>query len=664
MTHPIPIFLDSHYLFAATTDDIEVRNEFDLSLDMSSLSVMLKAMMTIAESSFYNFPLRDVLDLNCWLALLPAPALDSQGVRFSSVEPSAALVELAASVRQMNINLTCIECSSPKMGLLSSTISAPQSQEGITSAVNDMLNYIGDLAGGNFAQTTIDRMLNDAARQCPHSPLYDAQYTAATYKPFEAPDSEFDMSYLIMLGALAIAFILGIALVVYAVRFIVRRRHKKWLGNLAPTTIRSIARKQSKERQEESQLNSATQSMFTSSEIPRFVRWGMPIIILVNVAFFLSGHLSLGATVNIEANIAGEKLKVEKFFEFSMARSTVDIWNAGGKELAMMILIFSGIWPYTKQFMTLVLWFMSPARVSVSRRGSILLWLDWLAKWSMVDVFVLVISIAAFRVAISSPDVSFLPEGLYSLDMMVVPLWGLYANMIAQLISQVSSHFIIYYHRKIVAAAKKAKHNTAVFPSVAARVIDTADPKGDASSHQVEVSVDGEQTIMDQTQQQDALCRHEFSRPHRGETEKLVARKGVNALYCCGIVTTAILVVIGCSIPSFSLEFLGIVGVAVEFGQDFEDANTQHSIFSVLRLLMDEARFLDTASDTLGLFSLCILLLTTVLFVPIVQSIALARQWFFPATHQKRVRMEVLIETLHAWQYAEVYLLAVFVASW
>lgn len=83
-----------------------------------------------------------------------------------------------------------------------------------------------------------------------------------------------------------------------------------------------------------------------------------------------------------------------------MARSTVDIWNAGGKELAILILIFSGIWPYLKQISTLVLWFVPPRMVSVSKRGSVLLWLDALAKWSMVDIFVLVVVVAGFRVSI------------------------------------------------------------------------------------------------------------------------------------------------------------------------------------------------------------------------------------------------------------------------
>ncbi len=46
--------------------------------------------------------------------------------------------------------------------------------------------------------------------------------------------------------------------------------------------------------------------MFLSPEIPLLVRLTMPLIIVGNIGFFMSGHLSLGATVNIEAEIAGE----------------------------------------------------------------------------------------------------------------------------------------------------------------------------------------------------------------------------------------------------------------------------------------------------------------------------------------------------------------------
>jgi hypothetical protein len=365
--------------------------------------------------------------------------------------------------------------------------------------------------------------------------------------------------------------------------------------------------------------------------------------------------------VNIEASIAGENLTVEKFFEFSMARSTIDIWRAGGRELAILIFIFSGVWPYTKQLITLALWFMPPSRVSIARRGSILLWLDWLAKWSMVDIFVLVISIAAFRVSVVSPELSFLPKDFYSIDMMVVPLWGLYANMIAQLISQVSSHFIIHYHRRIVKEAQKGMKFLQQRDGQETRLYTNG--ANDVSRVSVDQSLQSDSSV-DDSIQREALRKHKFSRPHRGETERLVVRKGINVALFFGVFSMAIFIIIGSSVPSFSIENYGLVGVAVEFGQNFESATTEHSVFSVLSLHLQQARFLGSGIGFLGMLTMSVLVVTTVLIIPILQSLALMRQWFFPATRKKRARMAVFIEVLQAWQYVEVYLMAVFVSSW
>merc|ERR1712048_234696 len=54
----------------------------------------------------------------------------------------------------------------------------------------------------------------------------------------------------------------------------------------------------------------------------------------------------------------------------------------------------------------------------------------------------------------------------------------------------------------------------------------------------------------------------------------------------------------------------------------------------------------------------------TVLIVPLMQSLALLRQWYSPSTGDEKIKMAIIIEILQAWQYAEVYLIAIFVASW
>ena len=641
------------FLLFDRPDEIELRNEVEVSLDLESTTVVLEALLKISEQSFVQFPLRDILNIDCWLATLPAPTLDASGLRIKGSAPSAGLTNLLVSLSKMRLNVTCISCSSPEMEDLSRMLSSADATQDVTRVANNVLEYVTTLLGGEYAQVQIDRMLNEAPKRCPHREEYQERPIASVYQPFDRVQRGDDSITILMMIGIAAGVVVGVTvLVLLFVKVVVRRRNKLWVKTLPSDVVMALHTVQSKERAKEAEMNRLTRSMFRSEAIPLYIRLLVPVTILGNIGFFMSGHLSLGATVNIEANLAGEQITVEQFFEFSMARSTVDIWNAGGRELAILILIFSGIWPYTKQLITLFLWFASPGLVSISKRGSIFLWLDALAKWSMVDIFVLVVSVAAFRVSILSPDLSFLPEGFYSVDLLVVPLWGLYANMIAQLISQVSSHFIIHFHRRIVdvASAEYDRRN-------GLEIVETV------ASYDIESSIsDG--TDSARGEEKFVLAHHSFGRPHRGETETLRPRKGINSVLVVAACILSVLIVVGCALTSFSLEPLGIVGVAVESGQQFEQATTNHSVLTIMDLLYEEAKFLGTIGDYVGLGTLSVLLFVSVLIVPIVQSGALLRMWFRPLTETQRRRSSIFIETLQAWQYVEVYLLAILVSSW
>ena len=112
------------------------------------------------------------------------------------------------------------------------------------------------------------------------------------------------------------------------------------------------------------------------------------------------------------------------------------------------------------------------------------------------------------------------------------------------------------------------------------------------------------------------------------------------------------------------MELFGLVGVAVEFGQDFQDATRYHSIFSVVKLLFEQASYLNTTKDFIGLGILSVLFLCTLLFVPILQTGLLLKQWFAKSKFAQKERMAVRLEILQAWQYLEVYLVALLVSSW
>ena len=315
-----------------------------------------------------------------------------------------------------------------------------------------------------------------------------------------------------------------------------------------------------------------------------------------------------------------------------MAESVLDMVEAGAIELAVLIALFSGVWPYTKQFVIMFLWFASPRITSVSRREQLLLWLDALGKWSFVDIFILLMSVPSFRVTINSPnDVSFLPQEFYSLQILLIPCWGLYSNMIAQLVSQFNSHLIIHYHRKIVFDFEERERIR--------------------------------EGIESQADEPRSLCTHMFNREGAKKGRLLVLRKRVSEAIIVLAVVFVALVFAGSLVPSFSLEQFGLVGLAVEASPD-QSTYTPHNVVSTILLLMDQARLTGSITDYVGLATLSAIFVITVIIVPIVQLGLLLRRWFGKLDKKARIRNFVAIEALQAWQYIEVYVFSILIACW
>jgi hypothetical protein len=329
-TEDRPVKLSTNFAFAVIDEvgGTEISNEIDISLDMYTANVIMRLMLKIAKSKLLGFPLVDMFDPYCWIATIPPPTLNEQGVSVDD-EVMAAVVDFVASVANLNLNLNCVECSSPGIIELTETLtSSGEAQNDVTDLVNFLLlPFVTDLIKGDVLQVQIDRLLNDADKKCRHSPNYDPNFRQQTYASFESPEAEASTTYLMLLGVVSAALLLVVAALVLSIHCFTQRRHKRWLSMLPVEQLEILKQIQRSEDSLKLALNSTTRSMFQSdNEIPFLIRYGMPVIILGNIGLFLSGHLSLGATVNIEAQIAGETISVDKFFEFSMAKSTIDIW--------------------------------------------------------------------------------------------------------------------------------------------------------------------------------------------------------------------------------------------------------------------------------------------------------------------------------------------------
>jgi hypothetical protein len=388
--------LNTFFFTCALLDGAKIWNDLNLSVDLESVNVALQIMASFLESSVYTFPLGNLFQYPCWLAAMPKPQLDEYGRRQMGTEPSAALIDFVATIQHLKLTLSCVSCSGPKFLELSNILG--QSQKA-TAAATDLLDFVTErIIKGEFLQFLLDQWIHDANRSCPHSPTYYSWENATAYQPFEKVNEFDNISFLKTIGTVMVAVLLIFVILFFVLHFSVQRQHNRWISTVSEQQALFLIRQQQADEQNEANINELTRySMFSHPDVPIVVRLAMPVIIVGNIGLFLSGHLSKGATVIIDAQIGGESFRVEDFFTFSMARSTIEIWNAGGRELAIMILLSSVIWPYTKQLVSLVAWFLPPSVLPIAKRGSIFLWLDRMAKWSIADVFVLVITLAAFR---------------------------------------------------------------------------------------------------------------------------------------------------------------------------------------------------------------------------------------------------------------------------
>jgi Paraquat-inducible protein A len=651
-TDTVPLRFAAHVLLEVIGDgDLNLYNEVTLSLDLTRANVELTAFLKMASALFLLFPIRDILNVNCWLSTLPAPVLDVHGLRVDNLAISAALERVEFNLERIALDIQCLKCSSPLLQNISESLA--DTVDDATRSAHNVLDYVKTLLEGEFLQTQVDRLVNEAPMKCPHNSEFVGASISRKYEPFNNYTESDSLSYFLTLAGTTIGVVLLFAIISYILKFFVRRRNTLWLRSLPSEKIFRIYRHQIHRKEKENQLNEFTSSMFSNSEIPKLVRWLMPLIILANAGFFLSGHLSIGGTVIVKVNFAGQELTIADFFEFSIARSILDLWNTGGKAIAILIILFSGVWPYTKLLFTLICWFLPPCRLSVTRRGSILCLLDELAKWSTIDIFVLVISLVAFRISVTSPTLKFLPSEFYSVNLLVVPLWGLYANLIAQLLSQVTSHCIIHYHCKIIRCGLERHH----FPG---RVDSSCVSEGNIE----EIGQCPAPVVTSNSDRRDKLSDQSFARTHRGDSDGLYIRPGVNIALMIVEAFLVALTVVGCYLPCFTLERLGILGILIESGQDFQRAITEHSVFSIVNLLLEEAVFLGTAKDWIGMISISLVFLLTVLVVPLLQGLLLFYHWWIPTTRHRRSRVIVSVEICHAWQYLEVFVIAVMLSAW
>lgn len=354
-------------------------------------------------------------------------------------------------------------------------------------------------------------------------------------------------------------------------------------------------------------------SLFLHPQVSLFVRLFIPVLLFATIALFISSNTGVGASVFVYLTVGDVEVGLPSLFDFGLINSVTDMWTAGVYPLSILIAFMSGIWPYLKVVLMIGCWFFPVKWMKVSTRGSMLSWLDFLGKWSLLDTYVMIMMLVAFHFRIDFPVVN--PDAVENsirADIYVYPAYGFVSLIIATLISLLMSHIIIGIHRKTLP--------------------DT--PGADC----------------DDAQNWRIIAFY--------SVKKLNPIFGWIVVIAIGIVLVLMFVftIIGSVLNTFSFNFIGLAGWALPF----LDINPNRA-YSVITLTEEVPPSARRPNSFTVRFTQIIFILTAFVF-PLLHIVSMIVLWLAPLTRKIQHYLYYVTEILSAWACIDVFTISIIAA--
>jgi hypothetical protein len=360
-------------------------------------------------------------------------------------------------------------------------------------------------------------------------------------------------------------------------------------------------------------------ALIFSSRFPAALRYGILLLLLGNIALFISSNTSVGASVYVYVTFGGEQTKLPSLFDFSLGNSVVDMWEAKVYALSLLIAIFSGAWPYLKLLLLLFCWTTPINVLPRKNRERVLMSLDVLGKWSLIDAFVLTLMMVAFHFRIVPPVSPHTPPGTARADAYVEPHWGFYSFLLATMLSLAITHIVLACHRS--ESAVKPKPQT----------------------HQLRAP---------QKQKWQALCSYAFKSNCVVSRCSWLITVGVTLLLLFSIA----LLITGSVINSFQFQFRGAFQMLLDFID--EDSFTSYSLISTGLALPGSA----INPDSFGVRFIQVTWFSFAIAIPLCYLLLLLVLWLTPLTPRLQRGVFVVTEVFNAWSALEVVVVSIVAA--
>lgn len=373
-------------------------------------------------------------------------------------------------------------------------------------------------------------------------------------------------------------------------------------------------------------------ALLGQEKIPVYVRLLMPLALMGNIALFINANLVTGASVMVEMDLGDMVVKPDPVFEFGLANTVNDMWEAGVYPLSILVAFFSGAWPYIKLVAMLMCWVLPTSAMPLRNRDSVLRWLDILGKWSLLDTYVMVMMMVAFNFTlVVAPGIEVI--------VFVVPNWGFYGFLLATMTSLGLGHLVLACHR-LVSEPKVPSDDEA------AEAIMNHSFSVEVSQRSVELS----SFSTDETMSSEGHKLSGFVWKQRRVAFTSFGKAFVVALLSASILA----MIVGTFMDTFQFEFRGLTGYLM----DPDSREMPYGLVSIGNVLPEASgspkdfgiRWIQASYFAFGLA------------MPLAFLVALLLLWITPLTLRLQKFCVVMTEVLNAWNALDVFVVSIVAA--
>jgi hypothetical protein len=509
-------------------------NVSDFFPDLPNMRNDLRVKVTLQD---LNFALQLLSKINITKAL---------GVRFSSVssldELPCLLVPFAELEPQQFKLLTSgvqisVECLTScdlfkqfgldKGGQLSNTNSGQ-----IAGLINEFIKWFTAYIDSRGAQGFIDTYLKSAEVQC-------ARILGLLDELTTVPRSVSQDVFAYM-GA-GFAVLLGVAGLVTLGLFPAHKKRRE--------AVMALVVKKNKGNVDEGELAGimvmmelTIKSLFQHPQTPLVAKYVVPVVCLLNVLGLIVAILFVdAANIIIKFTLLSQTTQPVQLVPFTIVSTINYMWNSGAYPLAVLIALASCAWPILKNLMLLALWFTPATIVRPRRRHAILSVLDLLGKWSFLDVYVIVIMLAALRTYVRASYVSyvaFLNPNFFVVEVSVSPEAGIIMLCFIAASSLLVNHVIVIMDNRVL------ESNRVTEDKVNGNFVDYGKVPARAALKR-------------------AVAKHVFIGKDKNGLVRKVSRRGTMVLMATTFLG-GVLTIVGSMLPLITFEQNGLIGLLLQ----------------------------------------------------------------------------------------------------